>query len=163
MASQTKRVPEATKPAYVAWRGELIAKFALVRAGLSLQPAPKEPFDLLASTPDGFLFFVVVKSYSSMHGRRGPTFGPSRHEYRWPVDVSILQAAGTVNVPVVLFVIDSDSEAGHHARLDHPPTRTSGQQKTFVSLTADRNLSAGSINKLVSELRRDSSVSRRPA
>jgi hypothetical protein len=163
MPSQTKSSTEPIEPAYVAWRGELIARFALARAGLVLQDAPKEPFELLASTPDGFLFFIKVKSYSSMHGRRGPTFGKTRLEYRWPVDVSILQAAAAVNVPVVLFVIDADSEAGHYARLDQLPTRASGQQKSFVCLTDDRNLSAESINRLVSELRRDSSVSRRPA
>ena len=75
----------------------------------------------------------------------------------------MLREAGEVNLPVVLFVIDADGEVGHYARLDRPPRSTRDQRTTFVSLAADRNLSPEALAALVSELRQDWAVSRRPA
>src|SRR4051794_26856738 len=129
MSSRTKPRAAQTKPGeprYVGWRGELIARLALVRAGLVVQEAPAPgPFDLLASTPGGLYFLVQVRAYSSMHGGRGPAFDRPGDECRWPVEVPVLRAAAGVNLPVVLFVIDADREVGHYARLDRlsPPDR----------------------------------------
>jgi hypothetical protein len=164
MASRTKANPEPSEPRYVGWRGELIAKLALTRAGLVVQDAPApQPFDFLASTPDGFYFLVEVKAYSSMHGGHRPVFDGSRNPYRWPVETSLLRAAGEVNLPVVLFVVDADREVGHYARLDRLPSPNRDQRTTFVSLAADRDLSPEALAALVSELRQDWAVSLRPA
>jgi hypothetical protein len=161
MSSRTKSNPRPGEPRYVSWRGELIAKLALARAGLIVQDAPApQPFDLVASTPDGFYFLVEVNAYSSMHGRHRPVFDRSRDPYRWPVNTSILRAAGEVNLPVVLFVIDADREVGHYARLDRLPDR---QPTTSVPLAANDDLSPEALTALVSELRQDWAVSRRPA
>lgn len=164
MSSRANTKPKPTEPGYVAWRGELIAKLALTRAGLIIQDAsPPQPFDLLVSTPDGFYFLVEVNAYSSMHGGRRPVFNGSSDQYQWPLETSVLRAAGEVNLPVVLLVIDADREVGHYARLDHlaPPSRD--QRTAPISLAADRDLSAGALAALVSELRQDWAVSRRPA
>lgn len=166
MASQTKAKPEPkpNEPFYVGWRGDLIARLALARAGFDVKDAPvPEPFDLLAATPDGFYFLVKVNAYSSMHGGRGPTFNRPRDEYRWPVGPAVLRAAGDVNLPAVLFVIDADREVGHYARLDRLPRPDHGQRTTSVSLAAGRNLSREAIATLVSKLRQDWAASRRPA
>jgi hypothetical protein len=125
-------------------------------------PTP-EPFDLLASTPDGFYFLVEVRAYSSMHGGKGPAFNGSPEPYRWPVDGRLVRAAGEVNLPVVLFVIDADREIGHYARLDRLPSPGRDQRTSFVSLAPDRDLSREALVVLVSELRGDWAVSRRPA
>jgi hypothetical protein len=159
-----KATPEPTQPRYVPWRGELIARLALARAGLVVQDAPaSQPFDILASTPDGFYFLVEVKAYSSMHGGHEPVFDRPHGEYHWPVEASVLRAAGEVNLPAVLFVIDADRETGHYARLDRPPRSSRDKRTTFVSLAANRDLSPEALAALVSELRNDWAVSRRPA
>ena len=161
MSSRTKAKPPPNGPPYVEWRGRLIAKLALTRAGLVVQDAPPpQPFDLLASTPDGVYFLVEVEAYSSMHGGRRPVFDPPGEPRRWPVDPSLLLAAGNGNLPVVLFVVDADLEVGHYARLD----RADRDQRTpAVSLAADRDLSPTALAALVAELRKDSAVSRRLA
>jgi hypothetical protein len=163
MSSQATANPQPGEPRYVSWRGELIARLALTRAGLVVQDAPR-PFDLLAHT-DGFYFLVEVKAYSSMRGHRRPLVGPSADEQRWPLETSVLRAAGQVNLPVVLFVVDADREVGRHARLDRvpPPPPSRDQRTTFISLPADRDLSPKALTDLVSELRQDWAVSRRPA
>jgi hypothetical protein len=79
------------------------------------------------------------------------------------VDASLLRAAGEVNLPVVLFVIDADGEVGHYARLDRLPPPPRDQRTPFVRLTPYHDLSPASIAALVSELRQDWAVSRRPA
>jgi hypothetical protein len=166
MSSRTKATAAPKEPRYVGWRGELIAKLALTRAGLVVQdapPTPPEPFDLLASTPDGFYFLVLVKPYSSMHGGRRPEFDRSHDQSRWPVESSVLRAAGAVNLPAVLFVIDADREVGHYARLDRLPHSSRDQRTTFVSLSAERDLSPIALAALVSELRQDWALARRPA
>jgi hypothetical protein len=164
MSSRTKASPQPSEPPYVPWRGELIAKLALARAGLVVQDAPvPEPFDLLASTPDGFYFLVEVKAYSSMHGRHGPEPDRPGGLYQWPVETSLLRAAGEVNLPAVLFVIDADRETGHYARLHRLPRHGHDQRTTFVALAADHDLSPEALAALVSELRTDWAVSRRPA
>ena len=164
MAVRTKATPEPNEPRYVPWRGELIARLALTRAGLTVQdePAP-EPFDLLAGTRDGFYLLVEVKAYSSMHSRHRPVFDESRDQYRWPVETTLLRAAWEVNVPVVLFVVDADREVGHYARLDRLPRPDRDQRSMFVLLSPERDLSPRAIATLVSELRQEWSVSRRPA
>ena len=94
MSSRTKTSPERKEPRYVAWRGELIAKLALTRAGLAVQDAPEaQPFTFLASTPDGFYFLAEVKAYSSMHGGRRPVFEPSADQSRWAAVISSLVRA----------------------------------------------------------------------
>jgi len=60
----------------------------------------------------------------------------SRDEYRWPVETSVLRAAGEVNLPAVLFVIDADRETGHYARLDRLPRPSREQRTAFVPLAA---------------------------
>ena len=124
---------------------------------------PPQPFDLLASTRDGFYVLVEVSAYSSMHGRHLAESNGTRGQYRWQIETSVLRAALEVNVPVVLFVIDADREFGHHARLDRLPRPGRDQRTIPVSLSADRNLSPESLAGLVSDLRRDWAVSRRPA
>ena len=157
-STKSKRQP--VQPPYALWRGRLIAKLALVRAGLTVQDAAApQPFDLLASTPDGFYFLGKVDAYSSMHGRQ-PTPNGSPDGYRWPVEASVLRAAADVNLPVVLFVVDADREVGHYARLDRPRRE---QQTEGVSLTSNRNLAPESISALVTKLREDWGVTRRPA
>jgi len=166
MSSRTnaKANPGPKEPRYVPWRGELIAKLALARAGLLVQdPPPPQPFDLLAATPDGFYFLVEVKAYSSMHRGHRPVSDRSRNPYRWLVETSVLRAAREVNLPVVLFVIDADREVGHYARLDRLPPPSRDERTRFVSLAADRDLSPEALAALVSELRQDWAVSRRPA
>jgi hypothetical protein len=148
------------EPGYLSWRGELIARLALSRAGLVVQDAPSQPCDVLASTPDGFYFLVEVDAYSTMHSARRPTFDRSHKEYRWPVEKSVMRVATEVNLPVVLFVVDADTEAGYYARLDRLDPQ---QQKNFVSLDEQRDISPESLNTLVSELREDWAVCRRPA
>ena len=164
MSSQTKARPQPNEQHYVEWRAELIAKLALTRAGLIVQDAPApQPFDLLVSTPGGLYFLVETAGYSSMHSRRGPRIDRSNAPLRWPVDVSVLQAAAQVNLPAVLFVIDADREVGHYVRLDRLPPPNSNQRTTSVALTADRDLTPAAIAALVSELHHDRSASRRPA
>jgi hypothetical protein len=164
MSSRTKTKPEPHEQGYIGWRGELIAKLALTRAGLVVPDAPTpEPFDLLASTHDGFYFLVEVKAYSSMHGNHGPAFGESRQQQQWPVDSSTLRATEEVNVPVVLFIIDADREIGHYARLDRLPRPARNQRTTSVPLVADHDLTPTALVRLVAELRQDRSASRRPA
>lgn len=164
MLFPTKAKRKSKAPRYVGWRGKLIAELALTRAGLIVQDAPlPQPFDLLASTPDGFLFLVEVKAYSSIHGGKRPTFDRSRNLDSWPVERSVLRAAAEVNLPVVLFVIDADTEVGHYARLDRLPRPSRDQRTTLVPLSSDRDLSPDSLTALVPELRRDWATSRRPA
>lgn len=164
MASRTKASPERKEPRYIGWRGELIAKLVLTRAGLVVQDVPPpQPFTFLASTPDGFYLLVKVAAYSSMHGIRQPVFDGVHDQYRWPVEASVMRAAGDVNLPVVLFVIDADREVGHYARLDRLPRPTRGQRTTSVFLAADRDLSPNALAALISELRRDWALARRPA
>jgi hypothetical protein len=166
MSSRVKASPKHNHqpPPYVGWRGELIARLALTRAGLAVQDAPApQPFDLLASTPDGFYFLVEVCAYSSIHGAPRPAFDQSRDRQRWTVDPSLLRAVTEVNLPVVLFVVDADRELGHFARLDHLPRPNRDRGTTFVLLTADQNLSPNALAALVSGLRQDWAVSRRPA
>ena len=164
MASRTNANPQRKGPRYVPWRGELIARLALARAGLAVQDAPPpQPFDLLASTADGFYFLVEVDAYSSMHGEHQPVVSEPHGESRWPVHASVLRAAADVNLPVVLFVVDADREVGHYVRLDRLPPATRDQRTTSVTLAADRELSPDALAALVSELRQDWAVSRRPA
>jgi hypothetical protein len=117
----------------------------------------------LRPTADGLFFLVEVKSWSSMHGIRKPALDRSRNEYRWPVEASVRRAVAEVNLPVVLFVIDADSETGYYARLDRLP-RPNGDEKTlFIPLTPERDLSPQSIQALVGELRQESAASQRLA
>ena len=163
MSGQKRSDPTPGERRYVAWRGELVARLALTRAGLAVQDAPPpQPFDLLASTADAFYFLVEVKAYSSMHASRPPA-PDSRRPFQWPVDASILRAVGEVNLPVVLFVVDADREVGHYARLDRLPRAAREQRTPFVLLTPERDLSPDALAALVSELRHDWAASRRPA
>lgn len=164
MPSQTKAKPKHDEPRYVEWRGILIAKLALTRAGLAVQdPVPPQPFDILASTHDGFYFLIEVGAYSSLHGKRQPVSDPSGQELRWPVESALLLAAAEVNLPVVLFVIDADRETGHYARLDRLPSLDRNKRITSVPIAANRDLGPQSLAALLAELRRDWAVSRRPA
>ena len=168
MSSRTNANPKPREPRYVGWRGDLIAKLALARAGLAVAETPPPPFDLLASTPDGFYFLVEVNAYSSMHAshrpmRGRPMRGRSGNQKRWPVEASLLRAAREVNLPVVLFVIDADTEAGRYARLDRLPPAAAGLRATLVTLAPDRDLSPAALARLVSELQQDWAVSRQPA
>lgn len=164
MSSRTQTNAKPIEPRYVGWRGELIAKLALTQAGLVVQDAPPpQPFDLLVSTRDGFYFLVEVRAYSSMHRGLRPVFDRSRERFQWPVETAFLRAAGAVNLPVVLFVIDADREVGHYARLDRLPRLSRDQRTTLVSLSGDRDLSPEALAALVSELRQDWSAARRPA
>ena len=163
MVSRAKSKPQPDQPPYTPWRGKLIAKLALVQAGLTVQDAAAPPpFDLLASTPDGFYLLAKVDAYSSMHGRE-PTPNGSPDGYQWPVDASLLRAAADVNLPVVLFVVDADREVGHYARLDRLPRSKNEPRTTHVPLAPNRNLAPQAISALVAELRDDWAVSRRPA
>ena len=159
MPGRTESNRKPKEPRYVPWRGRLIAELALTRAGLLVQEVP-EPFDVLASTPDGFYFLLKVTAYSSMHGGHGAGFDGSSDTYPWPVEPPVLRAAEDVNLPVVLFVIDADREVAYYARLDRLPRR---DQRTNATLTADRDLSPAALADLVSELRQDWAASRRPA
>jgi hypothetical protein len=164
MSSPAKANPERKEPRYVGWRGELIAKLVLTRAGLVVQDAPApQPFTFLASTPDGFYFLVEVKAYSSMHGGRRPVLAGLDNQSQWLVEAAIVRAAGEVNLPVVLFVIDADGEVGYYARLDRLVRPTRGQRTAFVSLAGDRDLSPNALTALVAELRQDWTAARRPA
>jgi hypothetical protein len=156
--------PKRNEPPYVGWRGELIARLVLTRAGLVVQDAQApQPFDLLASTPDGFYLLVKVKAYSSMHSGRRPQFDGSHNEVRWPVEASVLRAAGEENVPAVLFVIDADREVGHYARLDAVSRSAGDRRAPSVPLTADHDLTTEALAALIAELRQDWALSRQPA
>lgn len=163
MSSRTKPHPKPSEPRYVSWRGELIAKLALARAGLVVRETPPTPFDLLVSTPDGFYFLVEVDAYSSMHARHHPVRGRLGSQAQWSVEASLLRAARDVNVPVVLFVIDADSEAGHYARLDRLPPPGADLRPKLVTLPPDCDLSPPALARLVAELQQDWAVSRQPA
>lgn len=157
MPSGTKAKPRPGEPSYVGWRGELVARLTLARAGLAVQDAPTGgPFDLLASTEDGVYFLVEVKAYSSMHGGMG-----GEGDGRWPVEAELVRAAGEANVPAVLFVVDADREVGYWARLDG--VAEGGGRRAFVRLTGERDLSAEGLAGLVEDLRTEREAKRRPA
>lgn len=150
--SEAVVLPPAADPDYVVWRGESLAKLAIVRLpDLTPYPPPpgrKEVYDFTVMNGTGPLFDLVVKAFSSFR-LPAPDFESRPWQWGLPADL-VRRARGGAN-PVVLFVFDADKEHGRYARLDTLPEPPADAEVVQVELPVERAITRASVERLVRE------------
>jgi hypothetical protein len=147
---------DATGPAYLAWRGQLLAELALVRIPELLvhkrpeHAAPDLEYDFLVSTVDGLCFFVKFKSFSSIRQK-------SRHvdtadELRLTVDADFIRRACANQTPVLLFLFDADADHGRFLRLDTLPEPASDDKHYVLRFPKKNTIDKESLEKAIAAL-----------
>ncbi len=146
-------------PNYLKWRGELLAELALARVpGLTLHRRPidngqaDDQPSLLASTANGFCFFVIVRAFSSFRLHiADPQLTP---EISFRLDADVVRRSQMSRSPVVLFLFDADTDHGRFLRLDRLPAP---RKERFVSVRfpIESTIDAASIQTMVADFERD--------
>ena len=137
---------------YVGERAELLAQIALTRfPGLDVHPPKSDTgYDLLAATPEGKCFLVVVKGFSSIKLKIDSV--ETIEELQWRIDRDILRWARACPNPVYLFLIDADSGHGRYSKLnDVPLARNSGKEQT-IRLAVENTIEEAGIERLLAGL-----------
>jgi len=150
-ANESKDVPSSS-PAYAGWRGELLAQLALSRVpGLTIYQSPSQaPFDFLASTSDGFCFFVEAKAFSSTRQHIREIEAVS--ELRWRLPSNVMEAAARSHTPVMLFLFDADTGHGRFLRLDDLPANHGGRYLT-VRLPVQNTITKENLQQRIEQMR----------
>jgi hypothetical protein len=111
MISEKKRcaAPGASIPEYVGWRSELLAELALARLPeLKVNPLSDSGHAFLVATGQGACFFVDFIGFSS--NRKGWDHVEAMRALAWPVDAAVIRRAGENPMPVLLFLLDADTD-----------------------------------------------------
>jgi hypothetical protein len=140
------------RPAYVRWRGELLAQLALSRLpGIAVTPQPMEGrFDYAVMTSNGSRFLIEVKCLSSFHNRIRRI--DTMPELKWRIATSLIRLAHSMSCPVVLFVFDADTEHGRYLRIDNLkllPTKGNLQR---VKLPLENTITEASLDRMLREI-----------
>ena len=146
-------------PAYLGWRGELLAELAIVRVGelvaLKPQPGAGLPFDWVVTSPSGVCFFVKVETYSSARLGIEPESIPV---LEMEIEADRLRAASGSPTPVILFLFDGDRDHGRYLRLDTFPPPADGVEAIVLSFPLKNVITGDNIRALAAELARERPV-----
>jgi hypothetical protein len=148
---------DSSGPAYLAWRGELLAELALAQVEeLVVLKRPKESqadflFDFVVTAHADLCFFVEVKAFSSMRLKRDPRNIP---DWQLKTDAEVIRKARKSANPVVAFLFDADSDYGRFLRLDTVPEPDAGVEAVVLTFPIENALTAESLRNLVTELDR---------
>lgn len=137
---------------YIGWRTELLAKLALSRLpGVTVTEQPLEgKFDFSVMTPTGFSFLLEVKGLSSMREKIRDIETVS--ELRWRIQTALLKRATAMRCPVILFLLDADTEHGRYLRIDNLKPATPASQTQTIRLPLENTISTESLHRMVKEL-----------
>jgi hypothetical protein len=109
--------------------------------------SPELPFHFLATTEQGFCFFVEVKAFSSMRLALGDV--ETVRELRWSVDADLVRRARASHGPVLLFLFDADTDHGRYLRLDTLPAPDPEGQRLTLRLPIEQTLSKETLEQLI--------------
>jgi hypothetical protein len=143
---------EAAGPSYLGWRGELLAELALTKVPGLIVYKPDladAGYDFCVTTRDGFCFFVIVKTFSSI--KQDMRTVASVNELRWYLDTKLVQQAHDSYNPVVLFLFDADTDHGRYLRLDTVPLVNS-RTRTPVKLPRENVIDSQGLERLIKTL-----------
>lgn len=149
---------KTTGPAYLSWRGALLAELALARVpGLIVHKRPERspselPYGFLAATENGLCFFVDVKAFSSMH--LGLEAVDRIGDLRLSLEADAIRRARESLSPVVLFLFDADGEHGRYLRLDTLPVPSSVTHRVTVRFPIEATLTTENLENLIAVLQR---------
>jgi hypothetical protein len=144
-------------PAYLVWRGELLAELALAQVEeLVVLKRPKESqtdfsFDFVVTAHAGLCFFVEVKAFSSMRLQREPRNIPDWH---LKTDAEVVRNGRKSLNPVVAFLFDADSDYGRFLRLDTLPEPAADANTVVLAFPIENTITADRVRNLVTELER---------
>lgn len=141
-------------PEYVGWRSELLAELALARLPeLSVyRPKQDSSYDFLVAAPSGVCFFVEVKGFSSRE--QGLRDIADVAELQAQTDSEDAVRARQSPTPVVLFLIDADTDHGRFLRLDTLPAFDQSSTRRILHFPREQTLDKAGIERLVAELER---------
>jgi hypothetical protein len=143
-----------TGPAYLGWRGELLAELALARVPefIVLKSDRDVPFDFVVTTKDGLCFFVEVKAYSSLQLNRAPEKAAA---LQLRIDSEVLRKARKSLNPVIAFLVDADRDHGRFLRLDTQPEPAQDAESVLLTFPIENTITASSLKNLASQLEKE--------
>jgi len=138
--------------AYVGERAELLAQVALARfSGLDVHPSKSDSgYDLLAATPEGKCFLVIVKGFSSIKLKINSI--ETIQELRWRIDRKVFEWARSCPNPVYLFLIDADTGHGRYLQLNNVPIPAASGEVQTIRLPAENTIDEPGMKRLLAQL-----------
>ncbi len=145
---------------YVVWRGALLAELALARAPELSVHKPKQDcgYDFLVATPSGTCFFVLVKAFSSK--KLSIRDVQEIVDLRWRIDTKHIRRARASHTPVLVFLIDADTDHGRYLRLDTTPIRRESSQSQMIRFALKNTIDKEGVETLIAELQRSNNAVR---
>lgn len=140
-------------PKALLWHIDSVAKLALVRLPelILFENRHGGRNNLAVATEDGLFVRVGVAAHSSR--RAGIERVDSVPELRWQVPVDVVRHARASITPVILLLIDVDTEHGRYARLDTLPAPPGGAKTVTVGFSRASISSPANLERLIAELR----------
>lgn len=130
-----------------------VARLALVRLPelLLFEKRRSRWCELAVATEDGLFVRVGVAAHSSR--RAGIEQVECIEELRWHVSVDVVRRARASITPMILLLIDLDTEHGRYARLDTLPAPPCGAKTVTVGFPRANISSPANLERLIAELR----------
>ncbi len=134
-------------PAYVEWRGDLLARLSEV----AVSDTPHDtPFDLQVVTDKGACFFVAVDAFSSMHRHMDDI--ERVRTIAWPVAKELIEFARSAGSPTFAFLFDADTDHGRFLRLDTLPESRAASRRVTLAFPVENAIDRASLERLVRSL-----------
>ncbi|MBD0320027.1 MAG: hypothetical protein ICV87_06825 [Gemmatimonadetes bacterium] len=130
-----------------------VARLALVRLPelVLFEKRRSRWCELAVATEDGLFVRVKVAAHSSR--RAGIERVECVPELRWHVPVGVVNHARASISPVILLLIDKDTEHGRYARLDTLPAPPRGSKTVAVGFPRANISSPANLERLIAEIR----------